>query len=125
MKSKPIGYWLFGLIFMASACIQIPLELTEGGNAIQLLQQPEEFPQCIYIDNFHSITLASNANSYQQALIKIKNNVAVYQGTHLTIKSSDTDDLVTRIMGEGYRCPLTESGQIQDMIINPSYQTIQ
>lgn len=117
--------WLLWLVLALSACHQSTHRLTDLGKEVQLLARPEEYPQCIFIEDFSSLTLAGRENSYQQALIKIKNKVAAYQGTHLTILASDTDELVTRIEGDGYRCPLDEAGQIKNMIIDPSFQTEQ
>lgn len=112
-----IGIGSLSLLLLTS-CYQAVIVLTSEGERIQFFPQPEEYPQCLFIDNFRSMTLSGKDNSYQQALNKIKNKVAVYQGTHLKINTSDTDELVTTILGEGYRCPLTEEGRIQEMRID-------
>ena len=64
------------------------------------------------------MTLSGRENSYQQALGRIKNKVAFAGGNRLTIKTADTDNLVTVIEGDGYRCPLEENGNIKDMSVN-------
>ena len=116
LKTVGIG----GLCFLLVSCYQAAITLTSEGEAVVLFPHPEEYPQCLFIDNFRSMTLSGRDNSYQQALNKIKNKVSIYQGTHLKINTSDTDELVTTIMGEGYRCPLTEDGRIQEMRFVPN-----
>ncbi|MBF0278450.1 MAG: hypothetical protein HQM13_11685 [SAR324 cluster bacterium] len=114
---KRAGIVIFS--FLLASCYQAMITLTPEGERILLFPHPEEFPQCLFVDDFRSMTLSGRENSYQQALNKIKNKVAVYQGTHLKINTSDTDELVTTITGEGYRCPLTEDGRIQEMKFVP------
>ncbi len=104
-------------LLVLSSCRSAMISPTASGEQIQLLAQPEEYPQCLFINKFRAMTLTGQENSYQQALIKIKNKVAVRDGTHLTIESSITDDLATTIIGTGYRCPLTEDGRIRSMTI--------
>ncbi len=118
--------WISSLsMLFLTSCYQKALVLTAEGKQVQLFHHPEEYPQCIFIDDFRAMTLTGRNNSYQQALIKIKNKVAVYQGNRLKIHTSDTDDLVTTITGEGYRCPLTPDGRIQDISTDAKYQTTQ
>ena len=102
------------------ACSFQPIVLTDEGRQVQLFYQPEEFPQCFFINDFKAMALAARGNSYQQALNKIKNKVAIYQGTHLKINTADTNELVSVIAGAGYRCPITEDGRIEEMRITPT-----
>ena len=118
---KTVG--IASLFFLLVSCYQATITSTPEGAAVVLFAHPEEYPQCLFIDQFRSMTLASRDNSYQQALNKIKNRVSVYQGTHLKINTSDTDELVTTIAGEGYKCPLTENGRIQEMRFDPNPPT--
>jgi len=120
-KTMGIG----GLCLVLASCYQFATTLMPEGEIVALFPHPEEYPQCLFIDNFRAMTLSGKENSYQKALSKIKNKVAVYQGTHLKINTSDTDDLVTIILGEGYRCPLTEEGRIQEMRFDPIPPEIQ
>ncbi len=115
-KTMGIG----GLCLLLASCYQVAITLTPQGKIVALFPHPEEYPQCLFIDNFRAMTLSGRENSYQQSLNKIKNKVAVYLGTHLKINTSDTDELVTIITGEGYRCPLTEDGRIQEMRFDPN-----
>lgn len=117
--------WGSGCLLLFVSCYSAPIVLTAEGESVQLFLQPEEFPQCLFLDNYRAMTLAARENSYQQALNKIKNKVAIYQGTHLKINTSDTNELVTVILGEGYRCPLTEDGRIQEMRIKSIYSESQ
>ncbi|MBF0286826.1 MAG: hypothetical protein HQM14_03335 [SAR324 cluster bacterium] len=127
MKKRSLAIlWISSLsILFLESCLQSAFVLTAEGKQVQLFHHPEEYPQCIFIDSFRAMTLTGRDNSYQQALIKIKNRVAVYEGNRLKISTSDTDDLVTTITGEGYRCPVTPEGSIQDVSVDSKYQITQ
>ena len=110
-------------IFFVVACSFPPVFLSEAGQQVQLFYEPEEFPQCFFINEFEVMALAAQGNSYQQALNKIKNQIALYEGTHLKINTADTTELVTVITGAGYRCPPPEDGNEDgdiELQINPT-----
>lgn len=107
-------------IFCLVGCSFPPIQLTDEGRQVQLFFQPEEFPQCFVVGEFKAMALAARGSSYQQALKKIKNKVAIYEGNHLKINTSDTNELVTVITGIGYRCPITDDGAIEETRLNPT-----
>lgn len=101
------------VLLLLTACFQKTITLSEEGQTVALLEHPEEYPQCAYLDKIKVMSLVGTENSYQQALNKIYNITAQKNGTHIKIISAETDELSTTIWGEIYKCPLTPEGQIE------------
>ncbi|MGK5092425.1 hypothetical protein WDW89_10495 [Deltaproteobacteria bacterium TL4] len=113
MRNSPLLFIMLTVLFGLSSCFQTSIDLTPQGKSVQFLKNPEDYPQCLLLEDLKTMALVGSGNSYQNALNKIRNQVGELNGTHLNIEMSEADQLSTNIWGEAYRCPLTESGQIK------------
>lgn len=105
-------------LFFLFACSHSDVELAEKAKMVKLLTTPEEYPQCVFLDELKAVSLTGLKSSYQKAWIKIRNAVAYRGGTHLKILLSETSKLSTTIVGEAYKCPVNIAGEIRNIPIN-------
>ncbi len=90
---------------MVMGCSQRAVMLTDAGEQIQLMPNPRQYPLCLPRGEINSAVLTSSRNSYQEAINQMLNTAAGMGASHITIDSSESSRVVTRIRGRGYYCP--------------------
>lgn len=100
---KWLGFLLIGLVGMG--CSQPAIMLTDVGRQIELMSEPEQYPLCTPRGDLESAVLTSSRNGYREAMNQLLNTAAGMGATHITIDSSASDSIVTKIVGRSYYCP--------------------
>lgn len=71
---------------------------------MSLFPNPENFPKCNFRKEIRVVKLTGSQNSYQQALVELKNETAEVGGTHVNIQRSETTETSTVLEGLVYQC---------------------
>ena len=93
---------LSGLMF---GCTQSEVILTEPGRQIGFMNDPKKYPLCVPRGALNSTVLTSSRNGYREAMNQLLNTAAGMGATHISIDSSESNAIVTKIEGTSYFCP--------------------
>ena len=93
---------LSGLMF---GCTQSAVILTEPGRQIGFMNDPKKYPLCVPRGALNSTVLTSSRNGYREAMNQLLNTAAGMGATHISIDSSESNAIVTKIEGTSYFCP--------------------
>ena len=106
---------LIGIMF---SCTQSPVILTEPGREIGFVNDPKKYPLCVPRGALNSTVLTSSRNGYREAMNQLLNTAAGMGATHISINSSESNAIVTKIKGTSYFCPEDFVQQPSDQIMN-------
>ena len=106
---------LGGLMF---GCTQSEVILTEPGRQIGFMNDPKKYPLCVQRGALNSTVLTSSRNGYREAMNQLLNTAAGMGATHISIDSSESNAIVTKIAGTSYFCPDDFAQQPIDKIMN-------
>ncbi|MBF0349888.1 MAG: hypothetical protein HQM11_02600 [SAR324 cluster bacterium] len=113
------------IIFLLLACSTGEITLTESGQKVGFLENPEELPQCKFQESIQTMVLLSAPNSYQQALNKLRNKAASMEATHVKLLRSVADEQTTTIHAMIYHCQSLEKSSSDDSSISRESWMIQ
>lgn len=106
---------LSGLMF---GCTQSAVILTEPGRQIGFMNDPKKYPLCVPRGALNSTVLTSSRNGYREAMNQLLNTAAGMGATHISIDSSKSNAIVSKIEGKSYFCPKDFAQQPIDKIMN-------
>ena len=106
---------LSGLMF---GCTQSEVTLTEPGRQIGFMNDPKKYPLCVPLVTLNSTVLTSSRNGYREAMNQLLNTAAGMGATHISIDSSESNAIVTKIEGTSYFCPDDFAQQPIDKIMS-------
>ena len=106
------------LIGMLFGCAQSAVVLTEPGREIGFVNNPKKYPLCVPQGALNSTVLKSSRNGYREAMNQLLNTAAGIGATHISINSSESNAIVTKIKGTSYFCPEDFVQQPSDQIMN-------
>ena len=106
---------LSGLMF---GCTQSEVILTEPGRQIGFMKDPKQYPLCVPRGALNSTVLTSSRNGYREAMNQLLNTAAGMGATHISIDSSESNAIVTKLEGTSYFCPDDFAQQPIDKIMN-------
>ena len=107
--------FLGGLMF---GCSQSAVVLTEPGREIGFINAPKKYPLCVPRGALNSTVLTSSRNGYREAMNQLLNTAAGMGATHISINSSESNAIVTKIKGTSYFWPEDFVQQPSDQIMN-------
>jgi hypothetical protein len=97
---------------------QSPPVLTDPGRQISFINDPKKYPLCVPRGELNSTILTSSRNGYREAMNQLLNTAAGLGSTHVSIDSSESNAIVTKIGGTSYFCPEDFAQQPSDQIMN-------
>jgi hypothetical protein len=106
------------LIGMMLGCTQSAVILTKPGREIGFVNNPKKYPLCVPRGALNSTVLQSSRNGYREAMNQLLNTAAGIGATHISINSSESNAIVTKIKGTSYFCPEDFAQQPRDQIMN-------
>ena len=106
---------LSGLMF---GCTQSEVILTEPGRQIGFMNDAKKYPLCVPRGALDSTVLTSSRNGYREAMNQLLNTAAGMGATHISIDSSESNAIVTKIEGTSYFCPDDFAQQPIDKIMS-------
>ena len=107
---------LLGVLMLG--CTKSAVILTEPGRLIGFMSDPKKYPLCVQRGALNSTVLTSTRNGYREAMNQLLNTAAGIGATHISIDSSESNAIVTKIEGTSYFCPEDFAQQPIDKIMN-------
>ena len=107
---------LLGVLMLG--CTKSAVILTEPGRQIGFMSDPKKYPLCVQRGALNSTVLTSTRNGYREAMNQLLNTAAGIGATHISIDSSESNAIVTKIEGTSYFCPEDFAQQPIDKIMN-------
>ncbi len=99
-----------------SACLSQTIKPDPNSEQVKFFENPKYYTQCQFMEEMKSIGLAGSQNSYEQALIKIKNQAIQAGGNYIHLKQIKTDNLTTAMQGDLYLCPNEFIPEAKDIV---------